>query len=447
MGEEILYGRAAGTAGIDGMDEGAPSEAAGTGGPGGAEAQPATGRGVGEGLQPAAAPAVGELPPPHGGTLVDRQVQGEELAELRVRVAAGEFPAVAVDSRAAADLYMMAVGAYSPLTGFMGRDDYESVIETMHLDSGLPWSLPITLPISRKGAENIAPGTTVALFSRGSALAIMTVSEVFRWNPAREARFVYGTESRRHPGVEELWRRGESALAGEIRWIGPGGGRYDLTPAEIRSAFKRAGWSRVVGFQTRNPAHRAHEYIQKCALEMTDGLLLHPLTGPTRDEDVPADVRLRSYEVMIEHYYPRGRVLLASFPAPMRYAGPREAVFHAIVRKNYGCSHFIVGRDHAGVGDFYGPYESQTVFSRFKAEDLGITPLFFEHAFYCATCGGMATQKTCPHGEEQRLHLSGSRVRAMLRSGVKPPPEFSRPEVARVLAGSGEAAGPKEGAP
>lgn len=418
MSEGILFGETAGAAGMD--------EIRGEGGE--------------------ASPGAGSLPPPHGGTLIDRRAGGEELAELRARVGAGEFPAVEVDGRTAADIYMIAVGAYSPLRGFMGRDDYESVIETMHLDNGLPWSIPITLTAGSEEAANMAPGRTAALFHRGRPLAVMAVAEVFRWNPVREARFVYGTESPRHPGVEELHRRGTAALAGDIIWIGPGGGRYDLTPEETRTAFRRAGWTRVVGFQTRNPAHRAHEYIQKCALEMVDGLLIHPLTGPTRDEDVPAAVRIRSYEVMIEHYYPPGRVLLAAFPAPMRYAGPREAVFHAVVRKNYGCSHFIVGRDHAGVGDFYGPYDSQTIFHRFHGPDLGITPLFFEHAFYCGACGGMATAKTCPHGHEKRLHLSGTRVRTMLRSGIEPPPEFSRPEVARVLTGRtpGES-GPKEG--
>lgn len=401
----------------------------------------------------------GGLPPPHGGRLVNRLLTGE--AREAGLAAWAALPRIALDAVATADARLIAAGAYSPIAGFMTRDDYESVVEEMHLANGLPWTIPITLTVDEETAARLPLDGRAALAdTQGRPLAILQVEDIFRFNKAREAHFVYGTESLEHPGVAALYRRGDVAVGGALTWLaaldegGEGGGgegrgaegssaggagtgagiQRPLTPAETRREFQARGWRDVVGFQTRNPIHRAHEYIQKCALELADGLLLHPLVGWTRREDIPAEVRMASYDVMIRNYYPRERVLLTGFPAAMRYAGPREAVFHALVRKNYGCRYFIVGRDHAGVGGFYDPYECQGIFRRFRPEQLGVSPLFFEPAFYCRACGGMATRKTCPHGPDQHVHLSGTQVRERLAAGEELPREFSRPEVAALLA-------------
>ncbi|ADU51742.1 sulfate adenylyltransferase [Thermaerobacter marianensis DSM 12885] len=409
---------------------------------------------AGAGSSPVAALPVPGPIPPHGGTLVWRTLTGEDR-EAALEHAA-RLPRVPLDEQAAADLELIATGAFSPLTGFMGRADYEAVVDAMRLASGVVWPLPVTLAVSRRRAARLRQGDDVALVDgAGRPVGLMQVTDIFSYDKEREAEAVFGTTDAAHPGVARLFRRGEILLGGPVWFLGwpgrplpvgpapadpvqAGPGKdpfapYRLTPWQTRRLIDQRGWRTVVGFQTRNPVHRAHEYLQKVALEMVDGLLLHPLVGPTKADDVPAPVRLRCYLELLRHYYPAQRVLFAVFPAAMRYAGPREALFHALCRKNYGCTHFIVGRDHAGVGHYYGAYDAQRIFDRFAPEELAVTPLKFEQAFYCRRCSGMATTKTCPHGEDDRVILSGTRVRAMLAEGQLPPPEFSRPEVARIL--------------
>ena len=372
---------------------------------------------------------------PHGGMLVSRYVPPEERQELEARAQA--LPHVVLNRRQASDLDMIAQGAYSPLEGFMVQDDYLHVVEEMHLAGGLPWSLPVTLAVPEGEARSLREGQQVALRSEeGVLLGVLHLAEAYTYDRVREARLVYGTEEEAHPGVAQVYQQDDVLLGGSVRVLEPEQRPFAghcLTPQETRALFAERGWARTVGFQTRNPVHRAHEYIQKCALEIADGLLLHPLVGETKDDDIPADVRMRCYEVLLQGYYPRERVVLSVLPAFMRYAGPREAIFHALVRKNYGCSHFIVGRDHAGVGNYYGPYEAQAIFGKFDPQELGVTPLFFENAFFCHRCMTMATAKTCPHDETSRVSLSGTQVREMLSRGEMPPVEFTRPEVAQVL--------------
>jgi sulfate adenylyltransferase len=374
---------------------------------------------------------------PHGGALVDRRVpEGERRGRIQ---RAEELPKVALDPRTLSDLEMISTGVFSPLTGFMGREDYESVIESMHLANGLVWSIPITLSINDYEANGLKEGDEVALTQGGGRIvATMTVMDLYSYDKDYEARMVYRTDDSDHPGVAALYRQGNTLIGGELTLLEeepnqrPFPGCY-YEPLELRALFAEKGWRRVVGFQTRNPVHRAHEHIQKSALETVDGLLLNPLVGETKSDDIPAAVRMKSYEVILDRYYPKERTVLAVFPAAMRYAGPREAIFHAMCRKNYGCTHFIVGRDHAGVGDYYGTYDAQHIFEEFDSEELGITPLFFEHAFFCLNCQGMATTKTCPHEAEAHVFFSGTKVREMLRKGEYPPPEFSRSEVIEVL--------------
>lgn len=373
---------------------------------------------------------------PHGDTLVDRVLTKEEKEKWLNK--AEQFPKLVVSSITVSDLLLIATGAFSPLEGFMNQEDYHLVCQQMRLANGLVWSIPIVLPIPQEKIKEIESTSHLLLYSPDQQLlAVMKPESIYSVDQRKEAMQIYQTDDPRHPGVARLFQQSKFYLGGPI-WLiqHPNLGmftRYAKDPRAVREAFQKKNWRKVVGFQTRNPIHRAHEYIQKVALEMVDGLFIHPLVGETKADDLPASIRFKSYQVLLEKFYPQDRVFLSVFPAAMRYAGPREAVFHAIVRKNYGCTHFIVGRDHAGVGNFYGTYEAQEIFKRFTKQELGIELMFFEHSFYCMKCNGMASNKTCPHGEKDRVRLSGTKVREMLKNGQCPPPEFSRPEVIQVL--------------
>jgi sulfate adenylyltransferase len=361
---------------------------------------------------------------PHGGKLVDRI--GERPGDLE------GLEVVTLTSRELSDLDMIASGALSPLEGFMNRGDYDMVVRDMRLASGLPWALPVCLAVDR------APqGDRVVLADdSGRPMAVLEVEEAFEYDREREAERCFGTTGTAHPGVARLFAQKPVYLAGRVTVFErarPPFPELALDPRGTRAEFERRGWKRIVGFQTRNPIHRAHEYLTKTALETVDGLLIHPLVGDTKSDDVPAATRVDCYRVLLDNYYPADRVVLSAFPAAMRYAGPREAIWHAICRKNYGCSHFIVGRDHAGVGDYYGSYDAQLIFDDFEPHELDIEPMFFEHAVYCKVCEAMVSPKTCPHGGDDHVFLSGTKVRELLANGELPPVEFSRPEVAEVL--------------
>jgi ATP sulfurylase len=372
---------------------------------------------------------------PHGGTLVDRVVRGV-LREAALERAAS-LKRVSLGPTAVSDLELIAIGAFSPLKGFMSRADYESVVQDMRLSNGVVWSIPITLPVTRDVADELEEGEEIALVEGERILGLMEVAERFEYDKEREAELVYRTTEDAHPGVARLYAQGEVLLGGDIHLLNRPADQsfaeFRHDPAQTRRMFAQRGWRRIVAFQTRNPIHRAHEAIQKTALEVCDGLLLHPLVGETKSDDIPADVRMDSYQALLRDYYPPDRVVLGVFPAAMRYAGPREAILHALARKNYGCTHFIVGRDHAGVGGYYGTYDAQLIFDDFQREEIGITPLFFEHMFYCRKCGGLVSVKTCPHTPEDRVVMSGTEVRERVSRGEMLPEEFTRPEVSKIL--------------
>ncbi|MCK4893603.1 MAG: sulfate adenylyltransferase [Calditrichia bacterium] len=373
---------------------------------------------------------------PHGGKLVNLYVNEAEQEQYREEVA--QLPQVILDDKNISDLEMIASGAMSPLTGFMTQQDYRSVVDTMHLKSGIVWSLPITLAVKKDIIGKIEKSDEVCLLDHNqNPLAILKLEEIYQYDKKIEAEKVFRTDDADHPGVNYVYQQGEYYIGGPIKMLRRPAHdnfvKYRLEPAETRQVFQDKGWETVVAFQTRNPIHRAHEYLQKCALEMVDGLLIHPLVGRTKSDDISAEVRMQSYEILLDKYYPKNRVMLTVFPAAMRYGGPREAIFHAMVRKNYGCTHIIIGRDHAGVGSYYGSYDAQHIFKEFSKDELDITPLYFEHAFYCKDCGNMASSKTCPHGSDSHVFLSGTKVREMLSHGKLPPKEFTRPEVAQLL--------------
>ena len=380
--------------------------------------------------------------PPHGGALELRIAGEDEREELIAR--AKELPAITAKARRVlSDLELLAVGAVSPNRGFMTADDYRPVVEDMRLASGLPWSLPITLSATEEETVALEPGKRAAITHEGAPVAVIDVEDVYTYDARREAELTYRTTDEAHPGVEYLYSQAPYYVGGDVTVLrNPFEEEFSdhrLTPLQLRELTSSRGWKTIVAFQTRNPIHRAHEYLTKCALEIVDGLVIHPLVGGTKSDDIPADVRMRCYEVLMENYYPKGRVVLSVFPAAMRYAGPREAIWHSLLRKNYGMTHFIVGRDHAGVGKYYGSYDAQKIFDEFEPNELGIQPLMFEHAFYCRECGSMASAKTCPHDTEHHVQLSGTQVRSMLQEGREPPEEFSRHEVAAILIESARA--------
>ncbi len=379
-----------------------------------------------------------KLIPPHGGQLNPLLIEGEELEEEREK--AKSLPTIHLTSRETSDLIMMAMGAFSPLEGFMGKDDYTHVVENRHMLDGTLWPVPITLSVSKEQAGSLPIDSEIALVDEESCelMGSMKVTEKFTYDKNLEAKRVFRTEDEAHPGVAKLLAQKEFLLAGTVKAFSEGPypqlyGKHFGRPVETRKIFEERGWSTVAAFQTRNPIHRSHEYCTKIALEVCDGILIHPLVGKLKADDIPAEIRMKCYDVLMKNYYPQDRVVLKVYPMEMRYAGPREAILHAIFRQNYGCSHLIVGRDHAGVGDYYGPFDAQKIFDEIDEDELHLKPLKIDWTFWCSKCDGMASMKTCPHDKEDRVLISGTDLRKMLANGKTPPKEFSRPEVIKIL--------------
>lgn len=375
---------------------------------------------------------------PHGGQLKPLLLTGESLVEEKKKVIS--LPQVRLSSRETSDLIMLAMGAFSPLAGFMGHDDYMGVVNEMHMADGTLWPIPITLSLTKEQADMVSIGSEVALVDdeSGDLMASMQVSEKYTYDKKLEAKKVFRTDEEAHPGVAKIYAQGDILLAGPVKVISEGiypglYGDHYARPSETRALFEKLGWSTVAGFQTRNPIHRSHEYCTKIAMEVCDGVFIHPLVGKLKAGDIPADTRMKCYQVLLDNYYPQDRVVLKVYPMEMRYGGPREAVLHAVFRQNFGCSHLIVGRDHAGVGNYYGPFDAQSIFDDIDDDELQIEPLKIDWTFWCHKCDGMASMKTCPHGKEDRVLISGTKVREMLDNGQLPPKEFSRPEVAQIL--------------
>ena len=379
-----------------------------------------------------------QLVPPHGGELRPLLLEGEERKQNLKK--ANMLPKIRLSSRETSDLIMMAIGAFSPLDGFMRKDNYESVVENMHLLNGILWPIPITLSVTKKQAESLPLESEVALVDDESneTMGIMTIREKFTYDKINEAKKVFLTEDEAHPGVAKVYTQKEILLGGPLKALSEGPypkiyGKKFGRPEETRKIFKKQGWSTVAAFQTRNPIHRSHEYCTKIALEVSDGIFIHPLVGKLKAGDIPADIRMKCYDILLEKYYPKDRVVLKVYPLEMRYGGPREALLHAVFRQNYGCSHLIIGRDHAGVGDYYGPFDAQKIFTEIENDALYIKPLNIDWTFWCHKCDGMASMKTCPHSKEDRVLISGTKVRELLANGEMLPKEFSRPEVAEIL--------------
>ena len=378
------------------------------------------------------------LVPPHGGKLLPRLIAGAGrdagLSEART------LPQVRLSSKEVSDLIMLAMGAFSPLEGFLGKEHYESVVADMRLKNGLLWPIPITLSVSREEADKIKEGQRIALLDsdKNEIMASMLVAEKYSYDKRAEAVQVFRTDDVEHPGVRGIHEQGEVYLGGPIKVFSEGDypRRFPefARPAETRAMFAERNWETIAAFQTRNPLHRSHEYLTKIALELCDGLFIHPIVGRLKSDDIPAAVRMECYKVLLDNYYPKNRVILKVYPMEMRYGGPREAILHAIIRQNFGCSHLIIGRDHAGVGNYYGPLDAQKIFDELNPRDLRIQPLKLDPTFRCQKCGSMASAKTCPHADEDHLLISGTKLREMLTKGERPPEQFSRREVIDILA-------------
>ena len=367
---------------------------------------------------------------PHGGELIERIASGKEREELLSR----DYPELEISYERAKDVVNIAKGLYSPLTGFLNKRELQSVLDEGRLSSGIPWTIPIVLDIDGQDRERLISSDGVFLVHKGRKVAFMEIESIYSWDKEEFAQKVYRTNDEAHPGVARTYAMKDYLVGGDILLLDgieepfP---EVNLSPKETRVLFESMGWEKVVGFQTRNVPHIGHEYVQKAALTVVDGLFINPVIGKKKKGDFRDEVILQAYRTLIKNYYPKDRVVLSILPMEMRYAGPREAIHHAIIRKNFGCTHFIVGRDHAGVGNYYGPYEAHEIFKDYP--DLGIQPIFFRSFFYCKKCNSVANDKTCPHPEEEHVNFSGTKIRGLLQKGEKPPELLMRPEVAEVI--------------